>query len=420
MNILLKSVTISDPSSTHFNSVKDIFIKNGKIVSIEKKLSLKGEKYRVIEGKGKSISQGWVDLKSDFCDPGYEHRETIQSGLKASAFGGYTHVFTVPSTNPFVDGKTAIEYALRKAEGALTQLHPIGSITKTGKGQELSEMFDMHLSGSTLFSDDLKELSTGMLSRALLYNKNTKGTVISFPQNPSLSNKTMVNEGLASIKTGLKGNPSLSEEVEIQKNISILKYTQGTLHLTGVSTQKGVELIKNAKKEGLKITASVNLMNLLFTEKEVFNFDSNFKLTPPLRTIKDQKALMKGLIEGTIDAIDSDHRPYEEDEKEVDFFSASAGCIQLQTLYSALNTYHPTKESSFIKALSINTRLISQIRETPLEVGNQIDATLYDPNKEWVFDKNKNLSKSFNSPFLNQKLKGKVCAVFMGKKALEF
>ena len=420
MNILLKSVTISDPSSTHFNSVKDVFIKNGKIARIEKKLNLKGEQYRVIDGKGKSISQGWVDLKSDFCDPGNEYRETIESGLKAAAFGGYTHVCSVPSTNPFVDGKTAIEYALRKAEGALTQLHPIGSISKSGKGQELSEMFDMHLSGATLFSDDLKELSTGMLGRALLYNKNTKGTVISFPQNTSLSYKTMVNEGLASIKTGLKGNPSLSEEVEIQKNISILKYTQGTLHFTGVSTQKGVELIKTAKKEGQKVTASVNIMNLLFTEKEVFNFDSNFKLTPPLRTKKDQKALIKGLIEGTIDAIDSDHRPSDSDNKEVDFFSASSGCIQLQTLYAALNTFHPTKETSFIKALSINSRLISQIKESPIEVGNKIDATLYDPSKEWVFDKHINHSKSFNSPFLNQKLKGKVCAVFMGKKALEF
>jgi len=420
MNILLKSVNISDPSSSHYNSIKDILISDGKIKSIEDNIESKNKKFKIIDCKGKHLSQGWVDLKADFCDPGNEYKETIESGLKAAAAGGYTHVCVLPSTNPFVDGKTQVEYILRKSESSLTKAHPIGSITKKGKGKELSEMYDMNLSGTRLFSDDLNEVSTGMLSRSLLYSKNINATIISLPKESSLSNQTIVNEGLASLKTGLKGDPSISEEIEIEKNLSVLQYTQGKLHLTGISTKKGVEKIKKAKTEGANLTASVNIMNVLFDENEVLNFDTNFKIIPPLRTKEDKEALLKGLKDGTIDAIDSDHRPHEQDEKDVDFQTASFGCIQLQTTFAAFNTFFPKNTALFIEAVSIKAKNTAQIKEQAIEVGNEVDATLYDPQKEWKMEKKEILSKSFNTPFLNKNLKGKVCAVFRGNKILEF
>ena len=420
MKILLKSVFITDPTSSHYQTNKDVLIIEGVFRSIEEEINNYDSDVEVIECKDMCLSQGWVDLKSDFCDPGSEYKETIETGLEAASNGGYTHVCILPSTEPNIDGKTQVEYILNKSKNSITSAHPIGSITKKGQGKELAEMYDMHSSGVQLFSDDNIHVSTGMLSRSLLYAKTIEATVSVFSSDPSLSNGSLVNEGIASLRTGMKSEPSISEEIEVERNLSVLAYTEGKLHLTGVSTQKSVTLIKAAKSSGLNVTASVNIMNLLFNDEAVLNFDTNFKVKPPLRSAADQKALLKGFLEGTIDTIDSDHRPKDIDEKDIEFSNAAFGGIQIQTVFPSFNTSFSDYIQNLINAISINSRKIAGIPLATIEEGETVDATLYDTNQEFELNKKSIKSKMKNSPFLEKSFKGKVIAVINNKKHIIF
>ena len=416
MKILLKSVFITDPTSQHYQTNKDILIIDGVYHSIDNEINKTDDDIEVIDCRGMCLSQGWVDLKSDFCDPGNEHKETISSGLEAASNGGYTHVCVLPSTKPYIDGKTQVEYILNKSKDSVTCAHPIGGITQKGQGNELAEMYDMHLSGVQFFSDDNLHVSTGMLTRSLLYAKTIEATVSIFSRDPSLSNGALVNEGIASLRTGMKSEPSISEEIEIERNLSVLAYTEGKLHLTGVSTQKAVNLIKSAKASGLNVTASVNIMNLLFNDESVLNFDTNFKVKPPLRSAADQKALLKGFLEGTIDTVDSDHRPKDVDEKEIEFSNAAFGGIQIQTVFSSFNTFFSEDIQVLISAISINSRKIAGISLASVEEGALVDATIYDTEKTFDITQGSIKSKMKNSPFLNKSLKGKVIGVINNNK----
>lgn len=416
MKILLKSVFITDPTSQHYQTNKDVLIIDGVYHSINNEINQKEDDIEVIDCKGMCLSQGWVDLKSDFCDPGSEYKETIESGLEAASNGGYTHVCVLPSTKPYIDGKTQVEYILNKSKNSITSAHPIGGITQKGQGNELAEMYDMNLSGVRFFSDDNLHVSTGMLTRSLLYAKTIEATISVFSRDPSLSNGAIVNEGIASLRTGMKSEPSISEEIEIERNLSVLAYTEGKLHLTGVSTQKAVNLIKAAKASGLNVTASVNIMNLLFNDESVLNFDTNFKVKPPLRSAADQKALLKGLLDGTIDTVDSDHRPKDVDEKEIEFSNADFGGIQIQTVFSSFNTFFSEDTQGLITAISINSRNIAGIALATIEEGTVVDATIYDKEKTFDVTQNSIKSKMKNSPFLNKSLKGKVIGVINNNK----
>ena len=416
MKILLKSVFITDPTSQHYQTNKDVLIIDGVYHTINNEINQNNDDIEVIDCKGMCLSQGWVDLKSDFCDPGHEHKETIESGLEAASNGGYTHVCVLPSTEPYVDGKTQVEYILNKSKNSITNAHPIGGITQKGQGNELAEMYDMNLSGVHFFSDDNLHVSTGMLTRSLLYAKTIEATISVFSRDPSLSNGALVNEGIASLRTGMKSEPSISEEIEIERNLSVLAYTEGKLHLTGVSTQKAVNLIKTAKSSGLNVTASVNIMNLLFNDESVLNFDTNFKVKPPLRSAADQKALLKGLLDGTIDTVDSDHRPKDVDEKEIEFSNAAFGGIQIQTVFSSFNTFFSEDIQYLINAISINSRNIAGIASATIKEGAIADATIYDIEKTFNVTQNSIKSKMKNSPFLNKPLKGRVIGVINNNK----
>ena len=416
MKVLIKQAKILDSSSEFNGEIKDVLLINGKISDISNEIKSTDHNTVQIRSKNIHLSKGWIDLKAHFCDPGDEYKETLSSGLDGAASGGFTHVAVLPSTKPVIDHKSLVEYVLRKSESHAVELIPMACITKLMQGRELSEMNDLKNAGAILFSDDSSTPETQTLKNALLYGDNHECKIIVNSFNNSLSSEIQVNEGMASLKTGLKADPEISEIIEIEKHIRLVEYTEGSLHLSGISTKEGVKLIKAAKKKGLKITADVHVMNLCFNESKVVDFDTSYKTLPVLRSQKNVEALWKGLEDNTIDFVVSDHRPSVKEDKEREFEDATFGAPQLQTLFSALNSKDTLQLEKLVQILSDNTRNFIQKPSPSIKIGNIADLTIFDPSVEFSFDSNQRKENILYSPFQHDKLTGKVLGIVNNNK----
>jgi len=333
---LIKNATIIDPNSSTNGAPVDILIDQGTIIKINKNLTHSTAK--VIEGTDLQVSPGWVDIGAQVGEPGFEHREDLQSVAKAAAAGGFTALACFPNTNPTIHSKSEVSFL--KNHATLVDFHPIGALSRDCAGENLAEVYDMAASGAIAFSDGAQSIaSAGLMKRGLEYLKGIDGLVINHPNDASLSKGGQLHEGEISTKLGMKGIPALAEILMLKRDLDLLAYTNSRLHIHNISAADSIKLIKAAKNKGLKVTASVSIMHLIYNHTAVENFDPNYKLTPPLREKVDTKALLKGIKDGVIDVINSNHTPLETEAKKLEFSYADAGIIGLETTYPLLNTH---------------------------------------------------------------------------------
>ena len=409
MNSLIKSATIIDKKSEFHNSNVDILIENNIITNIGKKLP-NPKNYQEISLNNLHVSKGWFDYSVCFGEPGYEERETISNGIKVAAKSGFTTVGLQPNNFPIIEKNTEIEYLNSLAKNSVVNIFPIGALTKNSAGNELAEILDMKNSGAIAFNDYKRPVSNpNVLKLALEYTSSSKTPVFSFPQNDEIVQDGVMNEGLISTSLGLDGMPSMAEEINVARDLSILEYTEGYLHIPTISSAKSVELIRNAKARKLNISCSVAIHNLFFLDEKLQNFNTNFKVKPPLRTLEDVTALIAGLKDGTIDMITSDHNPLNIELKNLEFDNADYGTIGLESAFGALNMLFPIKTT--INLLTRGKKIVGIDDDDSIKIGGTANLTLFNPLSEYIFSEENILSKSKNSIFIGSKLKGKVFGV---------
>jgi dihydroorotase len=414
-NLLIKKASVVDPSSKYNGKTVDVLIENGIIIEIGKNIQ---SKHPIFESKNLHISQGWIDIKANLCDPGFEYKEDIKSGLAAATQGGYTGVAVTPSTLPVTDSKSGIEYMLNAAKGNAVDLYPIGATTQQLKGDDISEMYDMKMAGAIAFTDNKKSIQNPeVLKTALLYSKSFNGLIIHYANDLSIAGNGQVNEGKNSTLNGLKGIPSLAEELMIARDLFLAEYCETKIHITCISTAKSVELIKKAKSKGVNVTCDVTAHHLFLDDSTIETFDSNYKVMPPLRSKKDIKALIKGVKDGVIDAIISDHSPEDEESKKKEFDLANFGIIGLEAAYGVLNTAleHQLSTEDIISKISTGPRKILGLESNTIESGNMANLTIFDPIKKYTFHTSDIQSKSKNSPFIGVELTGKAIGTYNNK-----
>ncbi|MAU72797.1 MAG: dihydroorotase [Pseudozobellia sp.] len=416
MNILLKSAIIIDQTQKDLHLKKrDIWIKNGKIAKIASKIEAESST-KIIQLENLHVSIGWFDSSVSFGEPGFEDRETIENGLLTAAKSGFTQIVLNPNVHPVPDSNSDIVFLKNASKDAATELYPLGTMTMKAEGNELAELYDMKNAGAVGFYDFKSPVDNGnLLKIALQYTQNFKGLVYSFPMDKKIAGKGIVNEGEVSTKLGLKGIPSLAEELQIIRDLFILEYAGGRLHIPTISTSNSVKLIADAKKKGLNVTCSVAIHNLFFTDSCLEEFDSLFKVLPPLRTEKDTKALMKGLKDGTIDFVTSDHTPLNIEEKRVEFDNAEYGSLGLESSFGVMNKLFGTETA--IELLS-KGREVYDIDTPKLKEGEKANLTIFNPEKKFTPAEENLSSTSKNSMYLGKSLKGIVYGTINNGKAV--
>lgn len=412
MQLLIKNATLVFPNSEQDGMTTDIFIKNGKIESIGKDLKAKdAEEFDV---SGACVSPGWLDIGTLVGDPGLEHREDFGSVEKAALAGGYTAIACLPNTAPALHSKSEIQYVRSCSVRSLVDFLPIGAVSHDCAGKDITEMYDMQAAGAVAFSDGKKPIQdSGLLLRALQYVKPFGGVILNRPHDRTMAPGGQMHEGTMSTSLGLKGIPSLAEEVMLRRDIYLAEYTGSRLHALNISTAAAVELVREAKSRGLQVTASVSAMNLACDDHLLSEFDSNFKVMPPIRELADMEALWAGLADGTIDCITSNHTPLDPESKNLEFPFADFGAIGLETCFgiSWMHISNSLTISQVVEKLAIAPRQLLGLPAAKIGPGIEANLTIFDPETDWTFTQKDIFSKSKNTPFVGWRMKGRVLGV---------
>lgn len=412
MKLLIRKAKVVDPQSPYNGKVVDLFIEGDKITSIG--TDLKRNADQVVERPGLHVSPGWVDIGVQVGDPGLEHREDLRTVRAAAASGGFTAIAAWPNTDPVIHTKSEVNYILQHSPATAVNVFPIGAVSTGCKGNDITEMIDMYRAGAIAFSDGSHPVQdNGMMLRALQYVKSFEGIIINQPYDVGIAPEGQMHEGVVSTSLGMKGIPNLAEELMAQRDIYLAEYADSRLHLANISTAQAVALVRQAKAKGLRVTCSVPALNLAFDDRALVDYDSNFKVLPPLRSPEDREALRQGLRDGTIDMISANHVPLEIEAKELEFPYADFGAIGLETAFALANTHlgELLTLEELITRLSHNPRRIFGLENLSIRDGARAELTLFDPQCEWVCSAAAIRSRSRNSPLLEQTLRGVIWGV---------
>ena len=413
MKILIKNGHIID-AKTNRDGVYDILIENGKIVEIGNDLD-ETANCDYIDAQGKYVLPGFVDAHCHLRDPGFEYKEDIETGTRSAAMGGFTSIACMPNTNPVIDNEPIIKYVMSKAaQDGVVNVFPIGAISKGLKGEELAEIGELKFAGAVALSDDGKPVrSASLMKKALQYSSMFDITIISHCEEMDLVDEGVMNEGYTSTVLGLKGIPAAAEEVMVSRDLILAEYTNAPIHIAHVSTALSVDLVRQAKKRGVKVTAETCPHYFSLTEEACEGFNTFAKVNPPLRTQKDVEAIIQGLADGTIDIIATDHAPHHMDEKNVEFNIAANGMVGFETAFPLAVTYLVKPGiltlKNLIEKMCVNPSTLLSINKGVLDVGRTADIVIVDLDSEYTVDISEFQSKSKNSPFNGFKLKGEIC-----------
>lgn len=415
MNILLKSATIVDSDSPYHLKIQDVLIENGMISKIGS--SLKAESNTsVVKLDNLHISRGWFDSSVQFGEPGYEERETLENGLMTAAQSGFTDIGLQSDLIPVTDTHSQVSYLKSKTKNFATNLHPFGALTKLNQQRELAELFDMHKAGAVAFYDYKKSIDNAyLLKLALQYAQSFGGLVCSFPNDGNLSGEGVMHEGGTSTKLGLAGIPVLAETLRVARDLQILEYTGGKLHIPTVSCEETVALIAKAKDKGLDVTCSISVNNLALTDEVLFDFDSNKKVLPPLRDEANRQAMVKAIKKGLIDLVTSDHCPIDIEHKKMEFDHAAFGSTGLESSFGILNRIFGLERTIALLTGGKNRFGIKNLAILP---GNEARLSLFNPEGNSLFTVDNILSSAKNSALVSEKLKGKTYGIFSNNQLI--
>lgn len=419
MKLLIRNATVTDPGSNHNGEKADLLIEKGVISGIGSDLS-DTDVDESWDLKGALLSPGWLDIGAQAGDPGLEHREDLEHAAAAAMTGGYTGLACFPNTAPCVHSKSEVHYILQRTRGFLVDFYPIGAVSHDCAGKEITEMLDMQAAGAVAFSDGKVPVAhAGLLLRALMYAKTFDGVILNHPYEGSVVPGGQMHEGVISTQLGMKGIPSLAETLMVQRDLDVLAYADSRLHVHNISAARSVSLIREAKKNGLRVTCSVPAINLFFTASDLQGFDAMLKVLPPLRTEEDREAIFAGLQDGTIDLITSNHFPLEVEAKQLEFAYAKFGAIGLETAYAAAQTTlnEVLNSSQLVDKLAVQPRKLLGLPVPVIAEGEPANLTAFDPNKKWILEEKDIRSKSKNSPFIGRELTGRALAVVKGDQS---
>ena len=421
--LLIKNGTIIDPSQS-LEKKKDLLIRDGRIEDIDKALSAEGAD--VFDASDLIVAPGFIDLHAHLREPGFEYKETIASGARAAVAGGFTSVCCMPNTKPVNDNSSVTSFIIEQGRAAkLANIFPIGAITQGSKGEQLAEIGEMKAAGIVAISDDGKPvLDSGIMRRAMEYSRDFDLPVVDHCEDCCGAEGWAMHEGEYSALMGLNGLPGAAEDLHVARDITLAELTGARVHIAHISTERSVDLVRQAKQRGLAVTCEVTPHHFTLTDKEVYEsgYDTNFKMAPPLRSQSDLEAIIEGLRDGTIDAIATDHAPHHANEKMFEFDHAPNGIIGLETAVSLtldrLVRRGVISLSRMIELLSTNPARIFKLDRGTLKVGAVADVTIFDPNKEVKVDVSKFQSKSRNTPFDGWELKGASVATIVTGRVL--